>query len=91
MTNFNNIKAMLQKEKEEQDFAKTVKKVYSKKPINYNRLTQQVKKAGNQSPGGLDCFKEENMYYSEKDTARFLENSSYVDAYNANKMADGDY
>jgi hypothetical protein len=31
------------------------------------------------------------MYYSEKDTARFLENTSYVDAYNANKFADGDY
>ena len=87
---FDDIKAMLQKEKENLEFQKTVKKVYSKKPINYNRLTQQVKKAA-ATTSSLECFKEENMYYSEKDTARFLENSSYVDAYNANKFADGDY
>jgi len=87
---FDDIKAMLLKEKEQYDFEQTVKKVYSKKPINYNRLTKQVKKAA-ATTSSLECFKEENMYYSEKDTARFLENTSYVDAYNANKIADGDY
>ena len=51
-------------------------------------LTGQVKKAGHLSSGGLDFNRSENMYYSEKDTARFLENSSYMDAYNANKSAD---
>ena len=54
-------------------------------------LTAQVKKAGNQSPGSLEFNSPENMYYSDKNTARFLENSSYMDAYNANKSADGDY
>ena len=54
-------------------------------------LTGQVKKAGHLSSGGLDFNRAENMYYSDKDTARFLENSSYMDAYNANKSADGDY
>ena len=54
-------------------------------------LTGQVKKAGHLSKGGLDFNRSENMYYSDKNTARFLENSSYMDAYNANKSADGDY
>ena len=54
-------------------------------------LTGQVKKAGHLSKGGLDFNKAENMYYSDKDTQRFLENSPIMDAYNANKFADGDY
>jgi|TARA_R110000851_G_scaffold271736_3_gene424380 hypothetical protein len=57
----------------------------------HKKLTRSVQKAGHQTAGSLDCFKEENMYHSEKDTARFLENSSYMDAYNANRSADGDY
>ena len=54
-------------------------------------LTGQVKKAGHLSSGGLDFNRPENMYYSDKDNARFLENSEIMDAYNANKFADGDY
>ena len=54
-------------------------------------LTGQVKKAGHLSKGGLDFNRAENMYYSDKDTQRFLENSPIMDAYNANKFADGDY
>jgi hypothetical protein len=57
----------------------------------HKSLTEQVKKAGKQSPGSLDFNSPDNMYYSDKDTARFLENSSYMDAYNANRSADGDY
>tara|TARA_R110000737_G_scaffold352943_2_gene401253 strand:+ start:473 stop:790 length:318 start_codon:yes stop_codon:yes gene_type:complete len=57
----------------------------------HKKLTRSVQKAGHQTAGSLDCFKEENMYHSEKDTTRFLENSSYMDAYNANRSADGDY
>jgi len=57
----------------------------------HKKLTASVKKAGHQTAGSLDCFKEENMYYSDKDTAKFLEGSSYMDAYNANRSADGDY
>ena len=54
-------------------------------------LTGQVKKAGHLSKGGLDFNSPENMYYSDKDNAKFLENSPIMDAYNANKFADGDY
>ena len=87
---FDDIKAMLLKEKEQYDFEQTVKKVYSKKPVNYNKLTKQVKKAA-ATTSSLECFKPDNMYYSDKDTERFLENSSYMDAYKANRSADGDY
>ena len=57
----------------------------------HKKLTAATKKAGHQSASSLECFSPENMYYSDKDTARFLEGSSYMDAYNANKSADGDY
>lgn len=36
----------------------------------------------------LECFSPENMYHSEKDTARFLEGHSIMDAYNENKRLD---
>jgi hypothetical protein len=54
-------------------------------------LTGQVKKAGHLKSGNLDFNRPENMYYSEKDNAKFLEGSSIMDAYNANKFVDGDY
>ncbi len=85
------LKAILKEEKEKMEFEKTVKKVYSKPRVNYNKLTKQVKKAEHLKSGSLDLNRPENMYYSDKDTARFLEGTSYMDAYNANKMADGDY
>jgi len=91
MATFDELKAILQEEKEKHEFEQTVKKVYSKKPVNYNKLTKQMKKAGHLKSGSLDLNRPENMYYSEKDTARFLENTPYMDAYNANKAADGDY
>ena len=54
-------------------------------------LTGQVKKAGHLAKGGLDFNRPENMYYSDKDTEKFLADSSIMDAYNANRSADGDY
>jgi hypothetical protein len=54
-------------------------------------LTGQVKKAGHLKSGNLDFNRPENMYYSDKNIAKFLEGSSIMDAYNANKSADGDY
>jgi hypothetical protein len=82
---------------EELEFQETVRKLDERKAKIkeelklHKKLTASVKKAGHQTAGSLDCFKEENMFYSEKDTERFLENSSYMDAYNANRSADGDY
>ena len=57
----------------------------------HKKLTASVKKAGKDSPGSLDCFKEENMFYSDKDNAKYLEGTSYMDAYEANKFADGEW
>tara|TARA_B100000131_G_scaffold96599_1_gene93702 strand:- start:14629 stop:14979 length:351 start_codon:yes stop_codon:yes gene_type:complete len=54
-------------------------------------LTGQVKKAGHLSSGGLDLNREENMYWSERETQDWFESSSLMDAYNANKFADGDW
>ena len=54
-------------------------------------LTAQIKKAGHLKSGSLDFNRPENMYYSEKDTARYLEGTSYMDAYEANKSADGEW
>ena len=49
----------------------------------HKKLTAAVKKAGHQTAGSLDCFKEENMFYSEKETAKYLEGTSYIESYNA--------
>jgi hypothetical protein len=68
-----------------------VKAAAKKEKKMHKELTAQVKKAGKQSPGSLEFNSPDNMYYSDKDTKAFLENSSYMDAYNANRSADGDY
>ena len=52
----------------------------------HKKLTASVKKAGKQMPGSLDFNSPENMYYSEKDTARYLEGTSYMDAFEASKL-----
>ena len=52
----------------------------------HKKLTASVKKAGKQSPGSLDFNSPDNMYYSEKSTERYLENSSYMEAYQASKI-----
>ena len=52
-------------------------------------LTGQVKKAGHLSKGGLDFNRPENMYYSDKENSKFLADSSIIDAFNANRSADG--
>jgi len=85
------------KQKEEEEFQAAIKRLDARKAAKkeemklHKKLTASVKKAGKDSPGSLDCFKEENMYYSDKDTARYLEGTSYMDAYNANKFADGEW
>ena len=74
------IKAAAEKQREEKEFKDAVRAVYDRP-----KLTKQVKKAKHRSPGGLDCFKEENMYYTEKETQDQLAGSSYMDTYNAMK------
>ena len=85
------------KRQEEADFQMAIKKLDQRKAGKaaemklHKKLTASVKKAGKAMPGSLDFNRPENMYYSDKDTARYLEGTSYMDAYNANRLADGDY
>jgi len=92
MDNFKEWKEALLAEKkkydEEKEFKATVKKVYSKPRDYYNKLSASVKKAGHQSPGGLDCFKDENRVFSEKNTQKYLQSTSYFETYNAMKEQD---
>lgn len=79
------IKAAAEKTREKQEFKKAVKKVYSKPKNHYNKLTKSVKKAAHQAPGSLECFKPENMYYTDKETQDYIAGSSYMDVYNEGK------
>lgn len=89
---FDEFKAELLKIKEEFEFQDTIKKLDErKKQIKeemklHKKLTKSVKKAGKDMPGSLDFNTPENMYYSDKEVNRFLEDTSYMDAYNASKL-----
>lgn len=85
---FDKFKAELQQIKEEYEMKDIIAKLDARKAAikEQSKLTKQVKKAGKQAPGGLDCFKEENMYHSEKDISRYLEDTSYMDAYHSSKL-----
>lgn len=84
------IKAAAEKARAEKEFKSAVKRVYSKPKNYYNKLTTTVKKAGHQAPGSLECFKEENMFYTNKETQDYIAGSSLMDAYNEGKN-DWDY
>ena len=62
------IKAAAEKARETKEFKTAVNKVYSKPKYKAPRLTASMKKAAHQAPSSLECFKEENMYYTEKET-----------------------
>jgi len=89
---FDEFKAELLKIKEEFEFQDTIKRLDErKKQIKeemklHKKLTKSVKKAGKDMPGSLDFNTPENMYYSDKEVSRFLEDTSYMDAYNASKL-----
>ncbi len=89
---FNALKAELLQIKEEKEIKDNIKKLDNLKAKLkeeaklHKKLTRSVKKAGEHMPGSLDFNSPDNMYYSEKSTERFLENSSYMDAYNASKL-----
>ena len=55
-----------------------IKKVAEKRN---NKLTKAVKKAKHLSAGQLECFSEENMYYSDRETQDYLRGSSIMDNY----------
>ena len=89
---FDEFKAELLKIKEEFEFQDTIKKLDErKKQIKeemklHKKLTKSVKKAGEHMPGSLDFNSPENMYHSEKDVSRFLQDTTYMDAYHASKL-----
>ena len=89
---FDEFKAELLKIKEDMEFKQMIKDYdVRKKQIKeemklHKKLTKSVKKAGKQMPGSLDFNSPENMYHSDKDVSRYLEDTSYMDAYAASKL-----
>ena len=89
---FDELKAELLQIKEELEMKDIIKKLDKrKKQVKeelklHKKLTKSVKKAGKQMPGSLDFNSPENMYHSDKDVSRYLEDTSYMDAYNASKL-----
>lgn len=92
MDNFKEWKEALLAEKkkydEEKEFKATVKRVYSKPKVNYNRLSASMKKSAHLNAGGLDLHKDENRHYSKENTERWMESTSYMESYNAMKDQD---
>ena len=80
---FDEVMAVLKAEKEKYDFEQAVKKVYSRP-----KLTTQVKKAKHLAASGLDCFKDENRTYSDKEVRTYLDGTSYFETYSAMKGQD---
>lgn len=89
---FDELKAELLQIKEEFEMQDIIKKLDERKAQVkeemklHKKLTKSVKKAGKQMPGSLDFNSPENMYHSDKDNARYLEDTQYMDAYNASKI-----
>ena len=89
---FDELKAELLQIKEELEMKDIIKKLDKrKKEVKeelklHKKLTKSVKKAGKQMPGSLDFNSPENMYHSDKDVSRYLEDTSYMDAYAASKL-----
>ena len=89
---FDELKAELLQIKEELEMKDIIKKLDKrKKQVKeelklHKKLTKSVKTAGKQMPGSLDFNSPENMYHSDKDVSRYLEDTSYMDAYNASKL-----
>ena len=88
------LKAEGAKYKEEQEFQQAIKNVDKRKLEKkaemklHKKLTAQAKKAGHQSPSGLDLHTEENRYYSKENTDRWLESTSYFENYTAMRNQD---
>ena len=89
---FDELKAELLQIKEEIEMKEIIKNLDErKKQVKeemklHKKLTKSVKKAGKQRPGSLDFNSPENMYHSDKDVSRYLEDTSYMDAYAASKL-----
>ena len=94
---FEELKAFLLEEKRkidaEKNFQESVarldaNKAEVKKANKKSKLTKSVMAAKHQSPQGLDLHSEENRYYSEENTKKWLEGTSYFENYQAMREQD---
>ena len=76
---------------EELQFQEAVQKLDERKAAKkeemklHKKLTRSVGKAGKDAPGSLDCFRDENRFYTERETRDYIEASSYFESYQAMK------
>jgi hypothetical protein len=85
------IKKIAEKQKaEKRVFAAAIVALDERKALikEQKKLQKTIPAAERVTKSSLDCFSEENMYYSEKDTGRFLDGHPIMDAYNENKRLD---
>jgi len=54
----------------------------------HKKLTKSMNKAGHQAPSSLESFREENMYYTERETKDYLAGTSYMETYTAMRSQD---
>ena len=62
----------------------------AEKKLHKELTDEEQWKAGIQSPNSLEMDSPENMFYSDKDTKDYIENSSYFENYLATKDKDWD-
>ena len=60
---------------------RAAKKIDKKNKMMDRLLAKQVKKSGELAPSKLEAFEEKNMYWSERETMRYLESTDYIDNY----------
>lgn len=76
---------------EEQSFQESIARLDARKAAikATQKLTKVVKAAGRQAPSSLECFSEENMYYTDKQNQEYLDGSVYMETYHATRFSDG--
>lgn len=79
--------AMIKKAAEKREMETLIRNLDRRK-ANLKKQTKKIKKAKDQAPGSLESFKEENLYWGEKETQRWFEGSSYFENYQAMKDQD---
>lgn len=78
---------MIKKAAEKREMQQLIRNL-DKRKADLKKQTKKIKKAGHQAPGSLESFKEENMFYTEKQTNDWLVGTSYFETYNAMKEQD---
>lgn len=79
--------AMIKKAAEKREMQNLIRRLDQRKAV-LKAQTKKIKKAKHQAPGHLESFKEENLFYTEKETQRWFEGTSYFENYQAMKEQD---